>query len=194
MADGTPITRGRMSVAAMTTAPAAATATDETVATVNQDGVVTGMKKGKTFINVETDNGKTAYCKLTVTAAEPASIELPKSVTVTVGGTLTLMPTITPADAETTLTWKSDDESVARIDANGVLTGVAEGLALVTVSTSNGLTSNACKVTVEPDPSGISTVMMDGKVDAPVDSLSGQRLTAPRKGVNIIGGKKRVVK
>ena len=167
---------------------------DETVATVDQDGVVTGMKKGKSFINVETDNGKTAYCKLTVTAAEPVSIELPKSVTVTVGGTLTLMPTITPADAETTLTWKSDDESVARVDANGVLAGVAEGLAIVTVSTSNGLTSNACKVKVEPDPSGISTVMMDGKVDAPVYSLSGQRLTAPRKGVNIVGGKKVVVR
>ena len=152
------------------------------------------MKKGKTFIKVETDNGKTAYCKLTVTAAEPVSIELPKSVTVTVGGTLTLMPTITPADAETTLTWKSDDESVARVDANGVLAGVAEGLAIVTVSTSNGLTSNACKVKVEPDPSGINMVMMDEKTVVPIYSPSGQRVATPRKGINIVGGKKVIVK
>ena len=167
---------------------------DETVATVNQNGVVTGVKKGKTFINVETDNGKTAYCKLTVTAAEPASIELPKNATVTVGETITITPTITPEGAETTLTWKSDDETVARIDANGVLTGVAEGLALVTVSTAKGLTSNACKVTVKPDPSGISTVMIDEKAGVPIYTPSGQRLAAPRKGVNIIGGKKVIVK
>lgn len=167
---------------------------DETVATVNQDGVVTGVKKGKTFINVETDNGKAAYCKLTVTAAEPVSIDLPKTATVYVGGTLTLTPTITPEGAETTLTWTSDDESVARISANGVLTGVAEGLALVTVSTSNGLTSNACKVKVEPDPSGISTVMMDEKTGVPIYTPSGQRLSAPRKGINIVGGKKVIVR
>lgn len=197
---GATVTAGQTITLSPTVTPANAEYTltwssdDETVATVNPDGVVTGVKKGKTFINVETDNGKTAYCKLTVTAPEPIKIELPKSATVTVGGTLTLTPTISPEGAETTLTWKSDDASVARVDANGVLAGVAEGLAIVTVSTSNGLTSNACKVKVEPDPSGISTVMMDGKVDAPVYSLSGQRLTAPRKGVNIVGGKKVVVR
>ena len=160
---------------------------------MNQNGVVTGVKKGRTFINVETDNGKTAYCKLTVTAPEPVSIVLPKTATVAVGGTLTLTPTITPEGAETTLTWKSDDNSVS-VDANGVLTGVAEGLALVTVSTSNGLTSNVCKVTVEPDPSGISTVMTGEKADIPVYTTSGQRIIAPRKGINIVGGRKVVMR
>ena len=168
------------------------TSDDKTIATVDANGVVTGVKRGRTFINVETDNGKTAYCKLTVTAPEPIKIELPKSATVTVGGTLTLTPIITPEDAETTLTWKSDDESVARVDANGVLTGVDEGLALVTVSTANGLTSNACKVSIIP--TGISTVMMGEKAGVPVYSTSGQRLAAPRKGLNIVGGRKIVVK
>jgi len=167
---------------------------DETVAMVSQDGVVTGMKKGQTFINVETNNGKTAYCKLTVTAPEPITIELPKNVTIYVGGTQTLMPTITPENAETTLTWKSDDMSVVRVDANGVLIGVAEGLALVTVSTSNGLTSNACKVKVESTPTGISTLMMGDKTDVPIYTPSGQRLVTPRKGINIVGGKKIIVK
>lgn len=170
------------------------TSDDETVATVNSAGVVMGVKKGQTFINVETDNGKAAYCKLTVTAAEPTGIELPKNATVYVGGTLLLTPTITPEGAETTLTWKSDDETVVRVDATGVLTGLAEGLALVTVKTANGLTSNACKVKVEQDPSGISDVQVGVKANFPVYTLSGQRLAAPRKGINIIGGKKVVVK
>ena len=109
------------------------TSDDETIATVSQNGVVTGVKKGRTFINVETDNRKTAYCKLTVTAPEPAKIELPKAATVTVGSTLMLTPTITPEGAETTLTWYSDDETVVRVSTDGTLTGVAEGLAIVIV-------------------------------------------------------------
>ena len=167
---------------------------DESIATVSSAGVVTGVKKGQTFINVETDNGKTAYCKLTVTAGEPTAISLPKNVTMMVNQKITLTPTLTPADAETVLTWKSDDESVVRVSADGVLTGVAEGLALVTVSTSNGLTSGACKVKVEPDITGISDVEAEGRTNTPVYTLSGQRIAAPRKGINIVGGKKVIIK
>ena len=169
---------------------------DETVATVSQDGVVTGLKKGKTFINVETNNGKTGYCKLTVKAPEPISISLPKNANVYVGRTLTLTPSITPKDAETALTWSSDDETVVRVSSEGVLTGVAEGLALVTVSTSNGLKSNLCKVTVETDPEVIDAITpayFNG-TKYPIYNLSGQRLEKPRKGVNIVGGKKVLVK
>ena len=167
---------------------------DESIATVSSEGVVTGVKKGQTFINVETDNGKTAYCKLTVTAGEPTAISLPKNVTMMVNQKITLTPTLTPADAETVLTWKSDDESVVRVSADGVLTGVAKGLALVTVSTSNGLTSGACKVKVEPDTTGINDVEAEGRTNTPVYTLSGQRIAAPRKGINIVGGKKVIIK
>lgn len=171
---------------------------DETIATVNSSGVVTGVKKGQTFINVETDNGKTAYCKLTVTAGEPTEIVLPKNVTVTIGKPLTITATVIPEGAETTLTWKSDDETIVRVNGSGaltgLLTGLAEGLAIVTVSTSNGLTSNVCKVKVEPAPSGINDVQMAESNNVPVFTLSGQRLAAPKKGLNIVGGKKMVVK
>lgn len=169
------------------------TSDDETIATVDSDGVVKGMKVGQTFINVETENGKTAYCKLTVTTPEPAGITLPQNVTLCVGDTLTLTPTLIPENAETTLTWKSDDESVARISGNGVLTGVSEGLAIVTVSTANGLTSNACKVKVE-FPSGINGVFTDERLNAPIYNVSGQRVVAPKKGIYIVNGKKIVVK
>lgn len=45
-----------------------------------------------------------------------------------------LKATLTPADTtETKLEWSVDDESVAAIDKNGVLTGITEGTATVTV-------------------------------------------------------------
>ena len=40
------------------------------------------------------------------------------------------------------------------------------------------------------DPSGIEDVTISGIEDAPVYNLSGQRLSAPQKGINIVNGKK----
>ena len=44
------------------------------------------------------------------------------------------------------------------------------------------------------DPTAIDGVVTDVKDDAPIYNLNGQRLDKPRKGINIIGGKKVVVK
>ena len=44
------------------------------------------------------------------------------------------------------------------------------------------------------DPSGIEDVTISGIEDAPVYNLSGQRLSAPQKGINIVNGKKVVIK
>ena len=69
--------------------------------------------------------------------------------------------------------------------------GIKEGTAIITVMTDNGLKAE-CFVMVQL-ASGISSVGVDSE-DAPVYTLSGQRLAAPRKGLNIRGGKKIVVK
>ena len=176
---------------------------DPTVATVDSNGKVTVVTpvngaEGAITCTANDGSGVSATCWVTVTPILPESISLPSTMTVAAGQTVALTPTITPADAVTTLTWKSDDEAIVRVNGSGaltgLLTGVAEGLAIVTVSTSNGLTSNACKVKVEPDPSGINDVQMAESNNAPVFTLSGQRLAAPKKGINIIGGKKMVVK
>ena len=166
---------------------------DESIATVNSEGVVTGVKQGQTFINVETDNGKSAFCKLTVTAPQPIEVSIPKSATVNEGETITLTATLTPQNAATTLTWMSDDPAVATVDANGTVTGIAAGLAIIQVTTANGLTSNPCKLTVNPS-TGIKNVNTDNSVSSQVFSLSGQRLAAPKKGINIVGGKKVIAK
>ena len=45
-------------------------------------------------------------------------------------------------------------------------------------------------VTVSPEATGINNIAVEGNAKTPVYSLSGQQLAAPRKGINIIGGKK----
>ena len=44
------------------------------------------------------------------------------------------------------------------------------------------------------DPSGIQDITLDKDSNAPVYDLNGRRLTEPAKGINIIGGKKTIVK
>lgn len=60
----------------------------------------------------------------------------------------TLTATISPsACTNKKVTWSSSDASVATVDANGKVTGVAPGTATITAKSHNGLTAT-CKVTV----------------------------------------------
>ncbi len=68
----------------------------------------------------------------------------------TVGGeTLTLTPTVLPADAtDKTVTWTTSDESVATV-ADGVVTAVAAGTATITATANDGSgVTGTCTVTV----------------------------------------------
>ena len=76
-----------------------------------------------------------------------------------VDSTFTLVATITPEDATNkSVTWASDDETVATVDANGVVTGVAEGTANITVTTVDGEFSDVCAVTVTANGGGGAVV------------------------------------
>ena len=66
-----------------------------------------------------------------------------------VGAGMEKKMTVTPVPeyAVYTLTWKSDDENIARIDQDGTLHGVSVGETVITVESDNGLTAS-CRVTV----------------------------------------------
>ena len=70
------------------------------------------------------------------------------SATLTSGNTLTLTPTIIPANAANqNVSWASNNITVATID-NGTVTAVAPGNATITVTTQDGAKTAACAVTV----------------------------------------------
>jgi len=73
----------------------------------------------------------------------------PTSTNTRVGRTVELTKTIQPANAsDKAVTWSSDAEGVATVDENGVVTGVAEGTAHITVTTHDGGFQATCTVTV----------------------------------------------
>lgn len=76
----------------------------------------------------------------------PTNISLPFSLTLNVGESKYLTPTITPSDAETELTWSSSQYSIINVFQNGRVLAQREGTSVITVRTSNGL-SASCTVT-----------------------------------------------
>lgn len=82
-----------------------------------------------------------------ISGITPAELSMPA------GGTQQLAAAVTPANATDNLsaiTWSSDDETVATVDENGVVTAVAPGSATITAE-ANGETAT-CAVTVSASP------------------------------------------
>lgn len=97
------------------------------------------------------NEGMTARIKAFTTdtiLTQPTGITLNKSsLTLKAGETATLTATTTPvAVSAKTLTWRSSNQSVATVDANGTITATGIGTATITAATSSGV-SAACKVT-----------------------------------------------
>ena len=65
-------------------------------------------------------------------------------------GSVKLTADVAPENADNrAVTWSSSDEAVARVDADGTVTAVADGTAVITVTTEDGGLTAACTVTVE---------------------------------------------
>ena len=71
------------------------------------------------------------------------------SATLTVGSTEALTATVSPAEADQTVTWSSSDTSIATVDNTGKVTAVGEGTATITATSNADSTKFAtCTVTV----------------------------------------------
>lgn len=78
------------------------------------------------------------------------SVELDHTdVVVGIGRTLTLTATVLPRDATNrAVTWSSNNLAVATVDEFGMVTGVEDGEAIITVTTQDGNRTATCRVTV----------------------------------------------
>lgn len=146
------------------------TSSNPAIATVNEDGLVTGVSGGTTIIVVRTnDRGLIATCTVTVQqditgiTFDVTDMYLPK------GETRKISYTITPANATIQdLEWSSSDPSIAFVDSEGYVHGVALGEVTITATAKDGTKISAtCKVTVinpitEIRLSETSLIMMEG--------------------------------
>jgi uncharacterized protein YjdB len=133
-----------------------------TIATVSSSGVVSGVAEGTAIITATTvDQNKTATCIVTISARALAvtSVSLNKSNTgLLIGGTETLIATVLPLTATNqNVTWKSSDDTIATV-ANGIVSGVAAGTAIITATTNDQNKTATCTVRVSATTVSVTSV------------------------------------
>ena len=132
----------------------------DSIVKIDGFGMVTALSKGTTVIYISNEKGDEVNVKITVTdkVIEADSIELDKvNITIKVGETTTVKAIVTPENAiNKNVTWSSNNEC-ASVDANGNITGVKKGTAIVTAKTVNGFEASLT-VTVEEKSSGGSVI------------------------------------
>ncbi len=128
---------------------------DESVATVDADGMVTAHSGGTTVITARaTDGSKIGSNSYSVTVIPVESVALNKSaLSLAIGASETLTATAKPDNPSGyRVGWGSSDEEIATVDTGGVVTAVAAGTATITATVDNK--SASCDVTVTNGGSG----------------------------------------
>lgn len=102
--------------------------TDPTVATIDENGKVTGVKLGTVtiIVKVKANPAITASVELEVVESM-AEVAIHGESEVTVGKTITLMAMVIPEDYSQSVIWTSLNPSIATVDDKGVVTGLKEG-------------------------------------------------------------------
>lgn len=112
---------------------------DSSIATVNAKGLVSARKAGTTYIVVTSADGYSSECKVVVTQ-DATGIKLSATnLTLGVGDSYAVGATITPQNAtDKTITWTSQNPSVARVTNDGKVTGVSVGTAIIAAKIKSG--------------------------------------------------------
>ena len=141
---------------------------DEEIARVDQNGSVTGLKKGTTTITAVTTGGKKASC--TVKVLVPIEqIELLESTEISVKGKLQLKPVFFPENAEAkSLTWKATGKAVS-VSKSGLVQALKPGDATITLTTDRGVVATV-QVTVTQKATTIS--FKSKQIKVPINGTS----------------------
>ena len=118
---------------------------DEEIAMVDQNGLVKTLAEGEVTIYAKAANGVTGEMTFAVKEKYVESIELSEvSLNLLLQETHTLTAVVTPADATfPEITWSSSDPSVVKVSENGTVFAIGCGNAVVTATSTNGVTASA---------------------------------------------------
>ena len=124
--------------------------TNKSVATVDQNGLVTAHKAGTAVIIIETDDGNLSRtCTVTVDNSAQGFELSTHDEYIAVNGTVKLNGKFTPSNAQNkTVIWTTSDSAIATVDANGLVTGKKAGSVVITATTVDGGYKDYCLVRV----------------------------------------------
>ena len=151
---------------------------DESVAGVSANGMVTGRAPGQAIITCDaTDgSGKSASCMLTVARPVEAISIRPENghALVYKGERVRLVADVTPEDAgDKSLKWTSSNSARAKVNSQGVVVGIRPGKVTITAKAKDGSgTAQSVKLIVGTREKGIklnkrdAVLYVNGEIDA----------------------------
>lgn len=125
---------------------------NESVATVSQDGKVRAIAKGTAIITAKATDGSniSASCTVNVVKLVNGIVLSETDITINEGETATITATVTPDLANNkAIVWTSSNESIATVDEYGVITAHLQGKVIIIAKSTDGSNISAsCTVTV----------------------------------------------
>ncbi len=139
---------------------------DKKIAYVDAKGRVRFFSPGKTTITATSKDGsKSGTCEVVVKGklipVEAVKLEK-KSIVTKIGKTEQLEARILPKKASNKeLTWESSDVKVATVDDKGLVTAIAAGKTIITVTTKDGNKTDKCEVVVQEKDIQVTAVELN---------------------------------
>ncbi|MCR4748882.1 MAG: Ig-like domain-containing protein [Lachnospiraceae bacterium] len=163
---------------------------DDKVATVSAEGLVTAVGKGKAVIKakagdkeasvtVEVLSVPVSNIKITGYSAEPIPMQI--------GDTVQLACTVSPANAtDSSVTWSSSDDKVVTVDDKGLITAVANGEATIRATANDGSkVSGSVKVKVaNVETTAVKLRAIGGEIMVPGSSQQLDVVIVPSNATN----------
>lgn len=127
------------------------TSNNGNIATVDENGNVTAVAEGSTYVKVSTADGAAeAYCYIDVSYGVTGIDILADRVCLDYNKPYALEYVVTPENAtDKTVFWYSSNEKVAVVDEYGNVTAVGKGEAVITAETADGGYIDTCEVCVQ---------------------------------------------
>ena len=174
---------------------------DETIATVDAAGVVTGVKLGTTKISATSMEGN--YSDTLVLTVTPISVKGVKILSGT-DGVMTIGTSanyaiayeIIPANAANkNTTWESSDPETVQVQNTALIIGLKNGSAILTVTTEDGGHTDMLTVVVN-DGTSVEDIKDATGLDlnAPMYDVVGRQVDATYRGIIIQNGNKYLLK
>lgn len=130
---------------------------NNSIVTVNEEGVVTAIGVGSTSVIATNSKGKTAECVVNVSHVQPTQIEFfEKELVLAPSQSVSLETLFIPENtSDRSLFYSVAQENIASVDEIGTVTGISAGTTSITAKSNNGVVAT-CTITVLPFAESIS--------------------------------------
>lgn len=131
---------------------------DEQVASVSNDGIVTANSSGVAIITVKTRTGITDTISVRVekgiVKVTSLKIESSRNLTMKINDTASIVANVLPNDAtDKSVKYESTNSSVVRVDNNGIIRAISSGSTVIIITTNDGDYKDYVSVTVNTSSS-----------------------------------------